>query len=129
MRLLNLLTKGKDGKQDYKSVETFTSTIRNLDKQVDLDKRIKHGNIKYHGELSTMAAKLAYENVIVVNNIVQNHWEMEFMEGFFDFYYKYKKRDTIQVRLFSTSILSSYSFNIGQNFSSKKRMVRMVFYI
>lgn len=67
---------GKDVKPDYKSAATFISTIGNLDKRVDLDKSIKPGDMRYHGELSMMAAKLAYENEAFVRTVVKDHWKV-----------------------------------------------------
>lgn len=59
-----------------KESETFLSFAGHLDKRVDLDKNIKHGDSRYYSALSVMAAKVAYENKAFVENAVRNHWKV-----------------------------------------------------
>ncbi|KAJ9186751.1 hypothetical protein P3X46_002289 [Hevea brasiliensis] len=74
-----------------RSSATFTSVMGNLDKRLELDKTIRHGNRSYNASLALMAAKLSYENEAFIRIIVKDRWHMEFL-GFFNFYNEYHDR-------------------------------------
>ncbi|XP_058186666.1 triacylglycerol lipase OBL1-like isoform X2 [Rhododendron vialii] len=78
-----------------KNSETFLSFIGNLDKRVELDKNIKHGDIRYYGALSMMASKASYENKAYIETTVNDHWKMEFLDSY-DFWNEYQKKATTQ---------------------------------
>lgn len=78
-----------------KESKTFLSFAGHLDKRVDLDKNIKHGDSRYYSALSVMAAKVAYENKAFVENAVRNHWKMELI-GYYDFWNDFQKKLTTQ---------------------------------
>ncbi len=59
-----------------KSSINYRSCIGLLDTRIDLDEKIKPEDRNYHAALSIMAAKLAYENELVVRTVVQNHWQV-----------------------------------------------------
>ncbi|KAF8405011.1 hypothetical protein HHK36_009907 [Tetracentron sinense] len=82
-----------------KTSATFRSTIGNLDRRVELDKSIKHGDNRYISALSIMAAKLSYENEAFVETTVREHWEMEFL-GFYNFWNDYQERFSTQAFMF-----------------------------
>ncbi|KAJ0024235.1 hypothetical protein Pint_08762 [Pistacia integerrima] len=98
MLLINGL-KGKLVKPDRSSA-TFTSVVGNTDRRVELDSHIKPNNDRrYYASLSLMAAKFSYENKAFINNIVKNHWNMEFL-GFYRFWNDYEKLFSTQAFLF-----------------------------
>ncbi|KAA8531691.1 hypothetical protein F0562_006592 [Nyssa sinensis] len=74
---------------------TFLSFIGNLDRRLELDKSIKHGDSRYYGALSVMASKASYENKAYIETIVRDHWKMEFL-GSFDFWNDYQEKATTQ---------------------------------
>ncbi|KAJ0086817.1 hypothetical protein Patl1_08933 [Pistacia atlantica] len=97
MILINGL-KGKLVKPDRSSA-TFTSVVGNTDRRVELDSHIKPNNDgRYYASLSLMAAKFSYENKAFINNIVKNHWNMEFL-GFYRFWNDYEKLFSTQAFL------------------------------
>ncbi|KAA8547101.1 hypothetical protein F0562_003530 [Nyssa sinensis] len=94
--LVNCL-RGKVVMPDEKS-PTFLSFIGNLDRRVELDKSIKHGDSRYYGALSVMAAKVSYENKAFIETTVRDHWKMEFL-GSYDFWNDYQEKNTTQAFL------------------------------
>ncbi|XAR57789.1 Triacylglycerol lipase [Bertholletia excelsa] len=78
-----------------KDSPTFLSIIGNLDKRVELDKSIRHKDVRYNSALSMMAAKASYENRAYIESVVTNRWKMEFL-GSFDFWNEYQEKATTQ---------------------------------
>ncbi|KAL6273707.1 hypothetical protein ACE6H2_024399 [Prunus campanulata] len=78
-----------------KDSRTFLSFIGNLDKRVELDKKIKRGDGNYNAALSMMASKISYENKFYIETTVQDHWKMEFL-GSYDFWNDYQGKATTQ---------------------------------
>uniref|UniRef100_A0A5B7A8H4 Fungal lipase-type domain-containing protein n=1 Tax=Davidia involucrata TaxID=16924 RepID=A0A5B7A8H4_DAVIN len=74
---------------------TFLSFIGNLDKRVELDKSITHGDSRYYGALSVMASKVSYENRAYIETTINDHWKMEFL-GSYDFWNDYQGKATTQ---------------------------------
>ncbi|KAH9692446.1 Lipase 3 domain-containing protein [Citrus sinensis] len=68
-----------------RSSAKFTSFLGNIDRRVDLDRSIQPNDRRYYPSLSLMAAKLSYENEAFINNVVKDHWKMEFL-GFVNFW-------------------------------------------
>jgi hypothetical protein len=67
---------GKMKFPDRTSVD-YRSGIGLLDPRIELDRNIKPGDSNYHAVLSVMAAKLAYENDLVIKNVVEKHWQVK----------------------------------------------------
>ncbi|BFG38864.1 hypothetical protein CerSpe_251380 [Prunus speciosa] len=78
-----------------KDSRMFLSFIGHLDKRVELDKSIKHGDGRYNAALSMMASKISYENTFYIRTTVQEHWKMEFL-GSYDFWNDYQEKATTQ---------------------------------
>ncbi|KAL6633482.1 hypothetical protein ACP70R_026153 [Stipagrostis hirtigluma subsp. patula] len=81
---LMLVVKALQGKlrfPDRKSLN-YRSFVGLLDTRIELDGKILHGNSSYHAALSIMAAKLAYENELVIQNVVENHWQMKLVASY-----------------------------------------------
>uniref|UniRef100_A0A804L1W2 Fungal lipase-type domain-containing protein n=1 Tax=Musa acuminata subsp. malaccensis TaxID=214687 RepID=A0A804L1W2_MUSAM len=96
--LFNILTGRvvfpKKGSSTYRTVIGFS------DPRVELDRKIKPTDKKYHAALSMMAAKLAYENESCIQSIVRNPWNMEFL-GFYNCWNEYQKQFSTQAFMFS----------------------------
>ncbi|XP_071731972.1 triacylglycerol lipase OBL1 [Rutidosis leptorrhynchoides] len=96
---------------------TFISTIGHIDGRINLEPGdvfvVKHdvpsleqigtqleaGN-KSLMDLCMMASKLAYENAIVIKNVVDLHWKMHFVD-FYNCWNEYQKERSTQVFIFS----------------------------
>ncbi|KAK3222125.1 hypothetical protein Dsin_009150 [Dipteronia sinensis] len=86
-----------------KTGDEFLSVIGHLDRRVELDKNIKHGDCKYYPMLCAMASKLSYENKAVVEKTVQDCWKMELL-GYYDFWNDYQRKATTQGFMFLDKI-------------------------
>ncbi|KAI3891525.1 hypothetical protein MKX03_029048 [Papaver bracteatum] len=82
-----------------KSSAKYMSTIGNFDTRFELYKNIKNGDPRYHGALSAVAAKLAYENEALVKDTITNKWKMEFL-GFYDFWDDFQDEASTQAYMF-----------------------------
>lgn len=60
-----------------KTSASFLSFIGNLDKRVELDQSIKHGDENYYAFLSVMASKASYENKAYLDTTVKDHWKVK----------------------------------------------------
>ncbi|KAK9231214.1 hypothetical protein WN943_021446 [Citrus x changshan-huyou] len=82
-----------------RSSEMFLSVVGNLDKRVQLDKNINHGDTRYYAMLCAMASKLSYENKAVVETTVRDCWKMQLL-GYYDFYNEFQRKCTTQGFMF-----------------------------
>ncbi|XP_042425807.1 triacylglycerol lipase OBL1-like isoform X1 [Zingiber officinale] len=83
-----------------KNSSSYRSAVGLIDTRVELDKKIKPSDDKYHAALSIMAAKLAYENELCIKSIVKNNWKMEFLE-FYNCWNDYEKQYSTQAFMLS----------------------------
>lgn len=99
--------------------ETFISAIGHLDLRMDLDKGeinaldhhhgvngdynggtdLIHVGSRYLADICIMASKLAYENELVIRNVVANRWKMHFVE-FLDGWNYYLAKKTTEAFIF-----------------------------
>ncbi|RZC48446.1 hypothetical protein C5167_016872 [Papaver somniferum] len=81
------------------SSENYLSIMGNFDTRFELDKNTKNGDRRYHGALSAVAAKLAYENEALVKDTITNKWKMEFL-GFYNFWDDFQGEASTQAYMF-----------------------------
>ncbi|KAG6386858.1 hypothetical protein SASPL_152035 [Salvia splendens] len=86
--------KGEVVQPDNESSDYF-SFIGNLDRRQQLDPTIIPGEKKYYAALSIMAAKASYENKTHIKSVVEDHWEMNFVDSY-DFWNDYQEKATTQ---------------------------------
>ncbi|KAJ0096461.1 hypothetical protein Patl1_28692 [Pistacia atlantica] len=79
--------------------EMFLSFVGHIDRRMQLDKNIQHGDIRYYVMLCAMASKLSFENKAVVETTVQNCWKMELL-GYYDFWNDFQRKNTTQGFMF-----------------------------
>ncbi|KAJ4901817.1 alpha/beta-Hydrolases superfamily protein [Raphanus sativus] len=79
-----------------KTSATFASLVGNLDRRVELDRRIERGSKRYKAMLSIMASKLSYENTNFVSSVLHNHWKMDLL-GFYSCWNGYQKQKSTEV--------------------------------
>ncbi|KAF8107747.1 hypothetical protein N665_0117s0019 [Sinapis alba] len=79
-----------------KTSATFASLVGNLDRRVELDRRIETGSKRYKAMLSIMASKLSYENTNFVSSVLHNHWKMDLL-GFYSCWNGYQKQKSTEV--------------------------------
>lgn len=95
-----------------KTSATFASLVGNLDRRVELDRRIERGSKRYKAMLSIMASKLSYENTNFVSSVLHNHWKvLTFNNNLFSYFFLTSLSIKIILGCISISISNS-SVNI-----------------
>ncbi|XP_015884351.3 triacylglycerol lipase OBL1 [Ziziphus jujuba] len=96
---LMLFIKRLKGEEVQPDPLSLVSVVGNLDSRVELDDKVKAGNKKYEATLCIMASKLSYENQTFIENVVQNHWKMQFL-GFYNFWNGYLDEPSTRAFIF-----------------------------
>ncbi|KAF5793491.1 putative triacylglycerol lipase [Helianthus annuus] len=82
---------------------TFISTIGHIDGRINLEAEQRGIELEPGSrslmDLCMMASKLAYENAAVINNVVNLHWKMHFVD-FYNCWNEYQKERSTQVFIF-----------------------------
>ncbi|XP_022982230.1 uncharacterized protein LOC111481122 [Cucurbita maxima] len=121
------LVKPDENSPDYRSLAGFSDWRRDLDSSI-----LPANQFRYYGDLTMMAAKVAYESKPFIQSVVNDRWKMTFLD-FFDFWNDFQGKATTQAFMFEntatdnsnvvvvafrgTSPLDSYDWQVDADFS------------